>query len=141
MKQLALLLPLTLVAALTVAAPAVATPDGAVSGPVRADVQSIGSAGPGIPDTPARDVARATKCPKGWFCVWPKVSYQPASSWLGGKKRGTCYTPFAKGHSVSNQIGKTIRVYGSTGCKGAYFDLKTGYGSSKTPFNVRSVRT
>ncbi len=81
----------------------------------------------------------ATRCPSGWFCVWPKANF--GGSWLGGKSRNTCYTPFKAGHTVSNQLGVRIRVYSATGCHGSYFDLPTRHYSNPTPFNVRSVLT
>jgi hypothetical protein len=81
----------------------------------------------------------ATRCPSGWFCVWPQANF--GGSWTGGASRNTCYTPFSGGRSVSNQLGARIRVYSSTGCGGSYFDLPSGNYSNPTPFSVRSVRT
>jgi hypothetical protein len=104
----------------------------AISTPAQASSQPVVTVQAGIQPT-------ATRCPSGWFCVWPRANF--GGSWKGGASRKTCYTPFGGGRSVSNQLGARIRVYGSPGCRGSYFDLSSGYHSNPTPFRVRSVRT
>lgn len=94
------------------------------------------------PTTPNGPHAAAvgTLCPSGWFCVWPQPNFH--GSWKGGNHRNTCYSPFRPvGHSVSNQTGRTIRVYSRINCTGSYFDLPTHHYSNPTPFAVQSVVT
>lgn len=91
-----------------------------------------------LSDSNAAVAAAAKRCASGWFCVWPKVNFKGKAN--GGTKPGVCYTPFKPaGHSVSNQTGRTIRVYAKAHCKGSHFDLRTGHYSNPTPFGVRSV--
>jgi hypothetical protein len=104
----------------------------AVSGPAQAASRPVVTA-------QAASQPTATRCPSGWFCVWPRANF--GGSWTGGASRNTCYTPFSQGWTVSNQLGARIRVYSKTGCRGSYFDLRSGYHSNPTPFSVRSVRT